>query len=236
MAFTKPYVYADGNVLTSAGQLSNEEAVKVYVNQEIGTDDVAANTLDTTDFAAFRYTAVGDNIDFISKTVQGNTDIFSPVKYAYFSATTKAVRQTSATAIAFQYNPNAGQEVEVDRANAHFLVTCYLKVSALANTNLANQPGNGLWDNQVALFVNQTDGASSFLSGTSSYFFEPTGSFLGAKDPKASGNAASERSMTIQYKGQLTNKGKVSFNMVVNPKIEIGYVSVQSFIVETFYA
>ena len=236
MAFTKPYAYVDGNVLTAAGQLSNEEAVRVYVNQEIGAADVASNTLDTTDFAAFRYISVGDNIDFVSKTVQGNTDILSPVKYAYFSATTKAIRQTSATSIAFQYIPDAGQEIEVDRANANFLITCYLKVSALANTTLANHPGQKLWDNQVALFVNYVEGGAAYVAGTSSYFFEPTGTSGGAKNPKASGNAASERSLCIQYKGALTNKGKISFNMAVNPKVEIGYVSVQSFIVETFYA
>ena len=43
MAFTKPHNYVDGQTLDADDQRSNEEAAKVYVNQEIvpadyGTD------------------------------------------------------------------------------------------------------------------------------------------------------------------------------------------------------
>lgn len=119
MAYTKPYTYVDGTVVTGANQYSNEEALKVFVNQEIAAPDIASNTLDTTDFMEPRFIAPVRTIDFCTKTVQGITDLQEPTSRAYFSSTLKNNAQVSTSVTNYQAIPNCSVEVIPERTGAY---------------------------------------------------------------------------------------------------------------------
>ena len=51
MAFVKPYTYTTGAVLTAANQNLNDEAAKLYVNQQVVSGDISSNTIDTDDIS-----------------------------------------------------------------------------------------------------------------------------------------------------------------------------------------
>lgn len=241
MSYTKTYTYLDGTVISDLGHEANEEGAKVYVNQQITTADITDNTLDTTDYATPRYTAVGATGDFVTKTIQGNTDLNSITNRAYFTSTAKLNRQKLKDAKNFQAIPNAGAEVFVDRSNAFFLITVYVKVACNDNTVVAGNGGlgNHLLDNLVAIQTEDlVTGSGGYLGETTGWAFEGAGTYdpaLSDQDCGESGNSASQRSMTLQFRGLINGRGRKRFQLVVSPKVERGFITSKSFIVETFY-
>jgi hypothetical protein len=241
MSYTKTYTYLDGTVIPALSHEANEEGAKVYVNQGIITADITNNTLDTTDYATPRYTAVGATGDFVTKTIQGNTDLNSITNRAYFTSTAKLNRQKLKNALNFQAIPNAGAEVFVDRANAFFLITVYVKVACLDNTVVAGNGGigNALLDNLVAIQTEDlVTGSGGYYGETTGWAFEGAGSYSATysdQDCGDGGNSASQRSMTLQFRGLINGRGRKRFQLVVSPKVERGFITSKSFIVETFY-
>ncbi len=241
MSFTKPYTYTDGTVIDADGHEANEEEAKVYVNQDITRSDIQDNTLDTTDFATPRFISVGATGDFVSKTIQGNTDLQQLTTRAYFTSTAKLNRQNKKDALNFQAIPNAGEEVFVDRSNAYFIITCFVKVVIVGSSVVGGNNSNGdkLQDNLFALQVEDVqDGASGYLDLCTGYAFDPNGTYdaaLSDQDPDDGGQSASHRTMTLQYRGLINGRGRKRFQLVASAKSDIGFVTCKSFIVETFY-
>lgn len=242
MSFTKPYTYTDGLPLSANGQEANEEGAKVYVNQEIETSDIQDNTLDTTDFAPVRFYSVGATGDFVSKTIQGGTDLQRLTNRAYFTSTAKLNRQNKKDIFNWQAVPNASAEVFVDRANAFFLITVYLKATALANTIVGGNGGVGQKQEEALIAIQQEDPETGisfgYLDLTTGFVFDPDGTYdsaLSDYDPADGGTSSSQRSMTLQYRGLINGRGRKRFSVVVSPKMERGFISVKSITVETFY-
>lgn len=241
MSFTKPYTYTTSTVIDADGHQSNEEEAKVYVNQDITTSDIKDGSLDTTDFATYRFYSVGATGDFVSKTIQGNTDLQALTNRAYFTSTAKLNRQNVKNATNWQAIPNAGEEVFVDRANAFFIITCYVKVTIVGSSAVAgnNSNGNKLQDTLIALQAEDLDtGAIGIYDTTLGYAFDPNGSYdaaLSDYDPDDGGNSASKRSMTLQFRGLINGRGRKRFQLVASSKSDIGFITCKSIIVETFY-
>jgi hypothetical protein len=235
-SFVKPYNYIDGIIPQAINQEDNEEALKHYVNQEIIAGDIDNDSLSGDNIVPPRFISVVNNADFCSKTVQGISKIRNPQQYNYFTSTTKNYNQTSTTIIDYQSIPNTGAEVNVPSGmTAIVLITCYLKAYCFDNIGsiAAGGSGNGMWASQVQL-QQESNGIKLRYPFTNQWAFEGTGTALGVRDPGAQGNAARNRALYFSRQISLT-EGDYKFCMIVNPNVEKGHISSQSFIIETFY-
>ena len=235
MAFTKPFTYVDGNVLNADDQRSNEEAAKVYVNQEIVAADIGTN-LDYTEIEAGEFLPVTDDHKFASSFIAGQNCLVNRRKRAYFTSTSKHNTQTASTSIVYRDLYGAGKKIKLD-ASAQVIVTFQAAFIAFDNSTTSGGDGQGKWENKVLLkhIDYTTDNPTPvYLAGTRGYVFEGSGASAGTLDPNAGGNSASRRQ--VQFQTRLTlGRGEHDLQMAVNPKIEAGYTSARNFLVEVFY-
>ena len=240
-SYTKPYAYVDGNSLDADNHTSNEESARIYVNNNIIASDVTSNTLDTTDIGAPRYIAPVAEWQGFSKTIGGNVDLQSITNRAYFTSTAKTQRQEVKGVRNYQTIPNASYEIHVDRSNAYFWIRGYAKANALENlTGFAGvRPGQYLADNLLAIQVEDiATGTLSISDQTGDFVFGPKGSYTAARsdyDPGAGGVSASQRTISFSYYGLINGKGRKRISLVVDPKVERGFITVKSFVFDVFY-
>ena len=123
MAFVKPFTYVDGNVLNADDQRSNEEAAKVYVNQEIVAADIGTN-LDYTEIEAGEFLPVTDDHKFASSFIAGQNLIVNRRTRAYFTSTAKHNTQTAASSIVYRDLYGAGKKIKLD-ASAEVMIVSY---------------------------------------------------------------------------------------------------------------
>ena len=237
MAFVKPYTYVDGAVLTADNQEANEQALQLYVNQQIVAGDIAVDTVVGESIATPRFINAVNTAEFVTKTIQGRSMIKLQHDFAYFSSTTKGRNQTSTTIKDYQTLNTTGTEVVIYKNNTKVMITIYFKAVGDENTagGTGRYPGNGQWDNEFILQY-EKDGLETDYIGTRSYVFEDTriGSSLGAKNPGLNGHASGHRSIMISRMIQL-DVGRYKFSVSVNPKVEKGNINCQSFLIETFH-
>ncbi len=233
MGYTKPYNYVDGTVLSADNQSLNEESATVYVNQEIEKADIQSNSLEDTDIANYRYTSVGENFDFVTKAVGGNTDTIKHTNRSYFSSTPKRNQQDTLNVIQWQHIEGGCITVPVDRANADIIITVYAHVIVLDNLlGIVGTPGQRWWQNQFALIKDDGGG----IIDTQQYVFGGAGSAAPVGlDPNSAGNDASHRQFTFTYRTVANEAGIYRFALVCNPMSEIGYTTAKSITAEVFY-
>lgn len=240
-SYTKPHTYANGTSLDADSHTSNEESARIYVNDNIISSDVTSNTLDTTDLGAPRYIAPVAEWQGFSKTIGGNVDLQAVTNRAYFSSTAKTQRQEVKGVRNYQAIPNASYEVHVDRSNAYFWIRGYANATALENlTGFAGiRPGQYLADNLIALEIEDIDAGTSAISDqTGDFVFGPSGAYNATRsdyDPGAGGSSAQHRTVSFSYYGLINGKGRKRFSLVVDPKVERGFITVKSFVFEVFY-
>ena len=240
-SYTKPYNYIDGNVLDQSGHTSNEESARLYTNDEIISTDVTSNTLDTTDLGTARFSSPNSEWDGFSKTVGGHVDLQIITNRAYFTSTAKTNRQAVKGVTNWQSLPNAAHEVHVDRANSYFFITGYVKAKALDNSSgfAGVRPGNYLADNKLALKIEDIDAGTDGISDqTGDFVFEGAGTYNASRsdyDPGEESSAASDRTISFSYYGLISGAGRKRISLVVDPKVEAGFVTVKTFVVEVFY-
>jgi hypothetical protein len=235
MAFVKPFTYVDGNVLNADDQRSNEEAAKVYVNQEIVAADIGTN-LDYTEIEAGEFLPVTDDHKFASSFIAGQNLIVNRRTRAYFTSTSKHNTQTAASSIVYRDLYGAGKKIKLD-ASAEVIITFQAAFIAFDNSTTSGGDGRGKWENKILLkHIDYTRNSPTptYIAGTRGYVFEGVGAAAGTLDPNAGGNAASRRQVQFQTRLTLT-RGEHDLQMAVNPKIEAGYGSARNFLVEVFY-
>ena len=237
MAFVKPYTYVDGAVLTADNQEANEQALQLYVNQQIVAGDIAVDSVVGESIATPRFVNAVNTAEFVTKTIQGRSMIRLRHDFAYFSATTKGRNQTSTSVEDYQSLNTTGAEVVIYKNNTKVMITIYFKAVGDENTPTGSgrYPGNGDWDNTFKLQY-EKDGLITTYGGTRSYVFEDTlvGSASGVFDPGLTGIPAGHRSIMISRMIQL-DVGRYKFSVAVNPKLEKGNINCQSFLIETFH-
>jgi hypothetical protein len=237
MAFVKPYTYIDTAVLNAADQESNEQALQTYVNQEIITTDISAQSINGDNIATPRYISSVNNMDFVTKTIQGNALLRQPQQYAWFSSTTKTDAQVSTTVEDWQHVMNSGAEIFIPPSiTRQIMYTAYIIGHGYDNNIVIGNGGpiNGLWDNNIQIQI-ETDGVETRYSGSRQYVFEGAGVSSGAVDPDAGGNASRYRAMMFTRILTLPS-GYHKLCLVVNPKLERMNISCQSYFIETFFA
>lgn len=234
MGYTKPYTYVDGSVLSADNQSLNEEALKLYVNQGITNTDVDTDTIVGESIATPRLVSSVQSADFISKTIQGVSTLLLPQEYSWFTATTKSDNQTSSTVEDWQTLTNTGTEVVITKAGTKVMITFYAKAFAYENSTVARSPMNGLWDNKFVLQY-ELNGQITRFDGTRAYVWEDFDGSVSPPTPYpvAQGESASRRSIMITRMLTLT-QGRYKFSVAVNPKVERGGITTQTFTIETF--
>lgn len=235
MAFTKPYNYVNGQTLDADNQRLNEEAAKVYVNQEIVPADIGED-LDYTEIEAGEFLPVTNDHKFASSFIAGQNLIVNRQARAYFTSTCKHNTQTSASSVVYRDLYGAGKKIKLDRT-AIVLITFQGAFRTFDNSNTSGGDGQGKWENKVILkhIDYTTDNPTpTYIAGTRGYVFEGTGASAGLLDPNNGGNAARYRQVQHQYRLSLT-RGEHDLQIAINPKVEAGYVSARNFLVEVFY-
>lgn len=235
MAFTKPYNYVDNAVLFADNQHLNEEAAKVYSNQEIVVADVGSD-FKFDEIEAGEFKPITDDHKFASSFIAGQNIDSEALNRAYFTSTTKSNTQTAASSVVYRDLFGCGKQIVLDQ-NAWVQITFQAAFISTDNSNTSGGDGNGKWENKVLL--RHTDYTTAnptpdYIAGTRGYVFESAGASLGVLDPNAGGNAAQRRQVMFQFALNLS-KGKHDLQVAINPKVEQGWTSARNFVVEVFY-
>lgn len=235
MAFTKPFTYVDGAVLSATNHASNEDALREYVNQEIIAADVSVDTFVGESIATPRLITSVQTGDFVSKTLQGVSKLRLPQAYSWFTSTTKSDNQTSTTVEDYQSLSNTGAEVVITKDNTKVMITFYAKAAATKNSTVTRGPGNGKWDNKFLLQYEKS-GLITQYNGSRMYVWENFTGALGSGvlDPGFEGNGCGHRSIMMTRMLTL-DAGRYKFSVAVNAKVEKGNINCQSFTIETFH-
>lgn len=235
MAFTKPFTYVDGAVLSATNHALNEDALREYVNQEIIAADVSVDTFVGESIATPRLVTSVQTGDFVSKTLQGVSKIRLPQAYSWFTSTTKSDNQTSTTVEDYQSLSNTGAEVVITKDNTKVMITFYAKAAATKNSTVTRGPGNGKWDNKFLLQYEKS-GLITQYNGSRMYVWENFDGALGSGsiDPGFEGNGCGHRSIMMTRMLTLS-AGRYKFSVAVNAKVEKGQINCQTFTIETFH-
>jgi hypothetical protein len=235
MAFTKPFTYVDGAVLSATNHASNEDALREYVNQEITASDVSVDTIVGESIASPRFITAVQTGDFVSKTIQGVSKIRLPQEYAWFTSTTKSNNQVSTTVQDYQPLSNTGAEVVITKANTKVMITFYAKAFGLLNSSFTRAPSGSGYENQFLLQY-EKDGLINRYVGTSMYVFENDTTLTGSGTIQPNDTGAARGHRSIMMTRMLTlSAGRYKFSIAVNPKIEKGNINCQTFTIETFH-
>jgi len=234
MAFTKPFTYVDGAVLSATNHASNEDALREYVNQEIIASDVSVDTFVGESIATPRLISSVQTGDFVSKTIQGVSKLRLPQAYSWFTSTTKSDNQTSTTVEDYQSLSNTGAEVVITKDNTKVMITFYAKAASTKNSTVTRGPGNGLWESKFLLQYEKA-GLITQYDGTRAYVWENADGIVGVfLNPGAQANACGHRSIMMTRMLTLS-AGRYKFSVAVNAKVEKGQINCQTFTVETFH-
>jgi hypothetical protein len=236
MAFVKPYTYVDGTTLTADNQHSNEEAAKVYVNQEIIPADIGTD-FKFDEIEAGEFMPITGDHKFASSFIAGQCTTAGIRDRAYFTSTTKSNTQTAASSVVYRDLFGCGKQVILDK-QAAVVITFQAAFIGNDNSTTSGGDGKGKWENKVLLRhtdYTQDNPTPDYISGTRGYVFEPSGTSSGVLDPNQGGNAAGRRQVMFQFAFTSLSKGKHDFNVAINPKIESGWTSARNFVVEVFY-
>jgi len=235
MAFTKPFTYVDGAVLSATNHALNEDALREYVNQEITASDVSVDTIVGESIASPRFITAVQTGDFVSKTIQGVSKIRLPQEYAWFTSTTKSNNQVSTTVQDYQPLSNTGAEVVITKANTKVMITFYAKAFGLLNSSFTRAPSGSGYENQFLLQY-EKDGLINRYVGTSMYVFENDTTLTGSGTIQPNDTGAARGHRSIMMTRMLTlSAGRYKFSIAVNPKIEKGNINCQTFTIETFH-
>jgi hypothetical protein len=231
-AYTQPAPYSNGTVLDTNDITSNEESLKVFVNQELDANDIATGKLITKDIArgiGYQNIAV-----FQSGMIAGINQLRNPLNRSYSTSTTKNNAPTAS--IQWQDIANSGAKAIITQPSK-IVIHLYLKYYVPDNLNLPNNGGqrHGAWQNEIRLRRRSViGGTDSTYIATDNYCFEGTGASLDTKDPGNDQENASHRSIMLTYYNQISTAGEYWFVATVDPHNEMGYSTVKSITVEVF--
>lgn len=235
-SFTQPTAYVNDSVLNSIHIINNEEALKVWLSQEIIATDIAAGSLEEIHIS--KGSLVRLNAEFQSCNISGINQLQVVLNRSYSTSTAKNNTQTSS--VQWQDIANSGCVLKIDKT-ANVIINMYVKYFVENNLVLTaappanGGPQNGKWQNEIRLKqIDVKTGDETTFAETSNYCFEGFGTSSDTKNPIQGMQSASNRSLMTTYKLSLT-KGEYAFTATVNPHNEMGYSVVKSMTAEVFY-
>lgn len=244
MAYTPPVTWvSDGVTLDASDVKQNDDALKKYINQEIIPADIAAGAITSKDIQKVKYDPISESIYTVTSDVKGNCTNGFMKDRSYFTSTVKGSRQV---------DPNF---------NVYFPVynccdTTYLREDATVVITFSGAPVSEMNEINTGLFVEQTDvgstsvgkwdssmllkhidqnGNVTYIEDVLGYSYEETTvPSLGVTDPGNDSGVGARRFIGWTHTLNLT-AGAHTFQVVMDPKVETGYVEARNFIVEVFY-
>lgn len=249
MAFVKPYTYTTGAVLTAANQNLNDEAAKLYVNQQVVSGDISSNTIDTDDISRGEIEAISKSMRFETGNHYAAHNGIDPITRAYFTSHIKPRAQTSNSLLLFPPLWETGTEVSLE-----YEADILFDFGGTFISTENDIQSNAWWDSLVFLeMVNLANGDVTRYGVTRSYSFEevepdssnpaPGGSvdpFGGNYIANTLGNDADTKFALRRWIGfrkvlSGLSPGRYLFRTVVNPKVEQGFASARNYTIEVFY-
>lgn len=231
MSYTPPITWAvNGVVLNATDVKANEEAMKKYVNQDILPSDILAGSLDYDNFQRGEYDPISTNHQFTCGDVLGKNVLVNTRNRMYFTAETKGGTQTAGLQYQSVYESSETVQIEGD---AKVLITFSCESQCENNSITSGGPGLGSWDSEITLKHTNDLGIVAIIDTARSWTFEEKGGSLGAHDPVSSGLASRRQ---IGWSKMISvAPGKHKFEVVVNPKVEQGFISARNLLIEVFY-
>lgn len=246
MPYVKPYTYVDGNVLNASSQDANENAAKIYINQDIIQADYNNDVFQTSDFQRGELDPIVNHHQFTTGEVWGRFKDSGVLRdRSYFTAHTKTndATQTSATSKQYQAIYECGDTVTLEQDGSVFFTFGCQMVS------LANEVNTkGKWDSRVYLMISTpAQPVPTIIQGTRMFSFEETSAVAsaGTKDPGSinyTGSPAARddynqnrRWMQFQWMVKNLQAGSYRFFVSINPKVEMGFSSARQYTMEVFY-
>lgn len=237
MGYTQPISYSDGTELATATLVTNEESLKVYINQEITEADIGGLQMDRSDVALGRYNPIENSYSFETSDIVGQHKLASFTERSYATSTTKNNAQTELAD--WQDMTNSGVRVVVKEGGSAVMVNwhCAYKVEDNNAPASSEGPGSGKWWNKIILsYTRMSDGKRFLISNTTNnYTFQDNGSATETEDPGSGFQQASRRSiMGTQIIPNLPI-GTYNFTLTVDPHNETGFAAVKNMTAEVFY-
>jgi hypothetical protein len=238
MPYTKTYNYVDGAVLNATSQNSNDDGVKVFVNQGVTSADYAQYTFDTSDIVRGELDPINNNYVMTTGDVWGRFNDSNSERRSYFTAETKSSRTTQLAATSVQWQPiyESGDLLTLEHDAKVMITFGGLFVSTANEDNT-----KGKWDSPVYLVTESPAGAVlQTVSATVAYTFEEAGSTpsAGVKNPgtlNLSGAGPGNRRWIGFSKVLTLTAGQYRIYVAVNPKVEQGFCSARQWTCEVIY-
>lgn len=245
MAYTKPYLYVTGNVLSAADQNNNDDSAKKYVNQGIVQADYTSQMIDFDQIESGELDPITSAYRFMSGEVLGHANGTEDINRAYFTSHVKPNRQQSNSRQYWQTLSETGQTLDLVHT-ADVLIT--FGATFICNENDI-QP-NGRWASFPKLrYKSKPTSEWEPVEATLSLAFEETtaagaGTFVpcvptsfGVSYPTASEpQYALRRWVGWTWVVKSLPAGYYSFSVTVDSKVEAGFSSARSFTCEVFYS
>jgi len=245
MAYTKPYTYVTGNVLSAADQNNNDDSAKKYVNQGIVQADYTSQMIDFDQIESGELDPITSAYRFVSGEVLGQANGTEDINRAYFTSHVKPNRQQSNSRQYWQTLSETGQTLDLLHT-ADVLIT--FGATFICSENDI-QP-NGRWASipKLRYKTKPTDEWQPVEATLSLAFEETTAAGAGTFVPCVPTSfgvfpypAASEPQYALRrwvgwtwvVKGLAP--GYYSFSVTIDSKVESGFSSARSFTCEVFY-
>ena len=233
MGYTPPVVWAaNGDVVNADDVKSNDDAMKLYINQGITSGDIQSASLDYDNIQVGEYDPISENMTFTTGAVLGHNVSTSIRNRAYFTSETKANNQVLGTQWQAIYDccETVYNEAEVN-ATARVTFTCTGIVEDNSTTSAG--PGRGKYNVRIILRHTRPDGTTDYVGHTRGWTFEGVGAPADVKDP---GNDSDGARRQVGWSTDIScPPGENKLEIVVDPSAEEGFISARNFVVEVFY-
>lgn len=240
MPYVKPHTWLAGDELNDNNLNTNEDRAREYLNNNIETADITLGSLDGDNLQKGEYEPISKDMSFMSGEVAGLNTLTNTRNRAYFTSETKANGQTSLISY-WQSVFNCCETVYCKEAATVFVsFDAYVKCNENQDgIGWPHKPGRGQWTSIIKLQHKTQYGEQTF-GVTERYSTENTGAPLspGALidiDPDSFRHAGSFIRRVNFHVEIPASQGVNSFNVVINPTVEMGSFRARNFVVEVFY-
>jgi len=255
MAYVKPNTFVTSTALNASDIVGNDEALKIFLNQQSLTADLAVDAFDTQEIQLGEYQPITNEYTFATGIDTGKAVGTEKEDRAYFTSNIKKNRSTDPNLYIWTSSYHTGPHLTLERT-ADILITWGGTYISNSNTNSSPAVGSGFWDSQVKLGYVVDDGSAlTFVEQSRSYSFEEcamTNTVSGLVDPfgamskpSSAGDetAAGTDPITkglrrwIGWSCILRNMpaGTYKFSHYINAKVVQGFTSARNFKAEVFY-
>ena len=247
MAYVKPNTFVTATALNASDIVGNDEALKLFLNQQSVSTDLANDAFSTAEIQLGEYQPITNEYTFATGIDTGKAVGTEIEDRAYFTSNIKKNRETDPTLFVWTSAFHTGPHFTLER-EADVLITWGGTYISNENSITANQ---GFWDSMIKFgYTVDDDTGLQFVEQTRSYTFEeapmsatPSGvvdPFGSTGQPSTAGDETEISRGLRRWIGwsailKSASPGTYKFSYYINPKVVQGYTSARNFKAEIFY-